>query len=339
MKGIRARSLREYNLKWCLAMSFKIIFTIFISLFFAANLGAQTLKGIVAGKLVDSETGDPLIYANVHLEGTTFGAASDLEGNYRIVSVPPGTYNVKLNYMGYAETQITDVVVTAGEVTKINVTLKPEVLEAEEVMVTAKALRNTEAVLLKDRQKAIAVSDAISAEAISRSGSGDAAEAMTKVTGASVVDGKYVYIRGLGERYSNTHLDGAELPTADPDKKAFQMDLFPSNLLDNIVTVKTFTPDKPGNFSGGIVNIGTKTFPESFTMSFSSSASCNTQTTLNDNFILYGGGSTDWLGFDDGTRDIPDLFDNWNKEDWPTVTGARYNDEEAAKLGGVAISY
>jgi len=345
MRGKLISLKGEYNLKWCYAMFSKSILTSFFILFLIFSFGsisdvqAQSTKGIIAGKLVDSETGDPLIYANVHIEGTTFGAASDLEGNYRIVSVPIGKYTLKVTYMGYTETTVTDVVVNPGDVTKINVTLKPEVLEAEEIVVTAKALRNTEAVLLKDRQKSIAVSDAISAEAISRSGSGDAAEAMTKVTGASVVDGKYVYIRGLGERYSNTHLDGAELPTADPDKKAFQMDLFPSNLLDNIVTVKTFTPDKPGNFSGGVVDIGTKTFPEDFTLSFSTSAAYNTQTTLNDEFILYPGGSTDWLGFDDGTRDIPDIYKDRSKADWPTVTSARYDDEQAAKLDQLSKAF
>ena len=85
---------------------------------------------------------------------------------------------------------------------------------------------------------------------------------MEKVTGASVVGGKYVYVRGLGDRYSSTHLNGIELPTSDPDRKAVQFDLLPSALLDNIVTQKTFTPDKPGNFSGGLVNIGTKSYPD-----------------------------------------------------------------------------
>ena len=99
---------------------------------------------------------------------------------------------------------------------------------------------------MRERSRAIAVSDAISAQAISRSGSGDAAAAMTKVTGASVVGGRYVYIRGLGDRYASTTLNGSALPSADPDRKAFQLDLFPAALLENIVTLKTFTPDKPG---------------------------------------------------------------------------------------------
>ncbi|MBN1543672.1 TonB-dependent receptor, partial [candidate division KSB1 bacterium] len=164
------------------------------------------------------------------------------------------------------------------------------------------------------RQKSNAVSDAISSEAISRSGSGDAAQAMKQVTGASVVGGKYVYIRGLGERYSSTHLNGAELPSADPDKKAFQMDLFPANLLQNIVTLKTFTPDKPGNFSGGVVDIGTKTFPESFTLAFSSSATYNSHSTFNDNFLGYSRGSDFWMASDDGIHSLPGALQNKNLE-------------------------
>ena len=99
---------------------------------------------------------------------------------------------------------------------------------------------------------------------MSRSGSGDAAAAMTKVTGATVVGGKYVFVRGLGDRYSNTQLNGIELPTSDPDKKSFQLDLFPSYLLENIITHKTFTPDKPGNFSGGLVDVTTRGIPDAF---------------------------------------------------------------------------
>ncbi|MDZ7344638.1 MAG: TonB-dependent receptor, partial [candidate division KSB1 bacterium] len=190
-------------------------------------------------------------------------------------------------------------------VAEVNFALKPEALQAEEVIVEAQSLKNTEAALLKNRQKAAAVSDAISAEAISRSGSGSAADAMEQVTGASVVDGKFIYVRGLGDRYTNTQLNGVTLPSANPDRNTVALDLFPSKLLENIVTVKTFTPDKPGNFTGGSVDIGTRSFPESFSMSFSLSSSYNTQTTFDDNFLTYPGGKRDWLGFDDGTRDLP----------------------------------
>lgn len=274
----------------------------------ATSAFANDVTGKVTGTVVDSETGEPLIGANVFFEGTNIGAASDLDGQFTIKKIPPGTYNLIVSMIGYAKLTVSQVKVDAGETLSYDLSLKPEAIMAEDVVVVAEIIENTEAALLKKRQKSIAISDAISAEAISRSGSGDAAEAMTKVTGASVVDGKYVYIRGLGERYASTHLNGVELPSADPDKKAFQLDLFPANLLDNIVTLKTFTPDKPGNFSGGVVDIGTKAFPEQFTMSFSSSASYNSQATWSDKFLLYSRGSTDWLAIEDGTRDIPDML-------------------------------
>jgi len=297
---------------------------------FTINLQAQSLKGKISGKLVDAETGSPLIGANVMIQDTNLGAASDLDGNYIISSVPPGKYTLAVMMMGYTKITVNEVVVTDGEVTKINASLKPEVLESEEVVVTAKAIRNTESVLLKDRQKAIAVSDAISAEAISQAGAGDAAEAVKQITGASVVDGKYVYVRGLGDRYTSTQLNGAEIPSTDPYKRSGSIDLVPTNLIDNIVTIKSFTPDKPGDFSGGTVDIVTKDFPEDLKVEFSTSVSYNTNTTFNDdkNTIGYEGGNLDWLGMDDGTRDIPDYvkengvphFDNSSAKNLETLS-------------------
>ncbi|MBD3289017.1 TonB-dependent receptor plug domain-containing protein [candidate division KSB1 bacterium] len=286
-----------------------ILFSILL-IFTTGSIYAQS-KGKISGKLVDSQTGDPLIYANVKLEGTSLGAASDLEGNYIINAVPPGNYTLIVQYIGYTATKITDVQVIAGEVTKVNASLSPEIIEGEEVVVTAKALNNTEASLLKHRQKALAVSDAISAEAISQAGAGDAAEAVKQITGASVVDGKYVYVRGLGDRYTSTQLNGASLPSTDPYKRSGSIDLVPTNLIDNIVTVKSFTPDKPGDFSGGTVDIKTKDFPEKLKIDFSTSVSYNTNTTFNDgrNTIGYSGGDLDWLGIDDGSRDVPDYVE------------------------------
>ncbi|RQW04314.1 TonB-dependent receptor, partial [candidate division KSB1 bacterium] len=303
----KAQNLKLISFSNLFFASFLILSLLFA---FTNNLEAQSVKGKISGKLVDAETGAPLIGANVVIQGTNMGAASDLEGNYLILGVPPGNYALLVMMMGYAKVTINDIVVTAGEVTKINASLKTEVIEAEEVVVTAKAIRNTEAVLLKDRQKAIAVSDAISAEAISRSGSGNAAEAMKQVTGASIVDGKYVFVRGLGDRYTSTQLNGAEIPSSDPYKRAGSIDLIPTNLVDNIIAVKTFTPDKQGNFSGGTVDIRTKDFPEQLDLKFSAGTSYNTQTTFSDNAIGYAGGNLDWLGMDDGKRDIPEVVES-----------------------------
>ena len=294
---------------------------------FAHPTLAQT--GTVSGSVLDRQTDDPLVGAIIFLEGTQIGITCDVEGRFQLFDVPVGTYVLASSMIGYQDASIIGVEVQDGEVAKLTITLSPEALELDdEVIVEAKALRNTGAALLKERQKAPAVSDAISAEEISRAGSGDAAEAMSHVTGASVVEGKYVYIRGLGDRDSSVQLNGSSLPNADADKRSVPMDLFPTSLLDNIVTTKSFTPDKPGNFTGGAVNIGTKAFPDNFTLSVSASTKFNTQSTFNDQFLTYDGGGLDWIGVDDGTREIPATLSG--DAEIPDV-GAAYNDEEKAR--------
>lgn len=289
--------------------------------------------GKIAGKVVDEEFGDGLIGANVIVEGTSIGAATDIEGNFLINNVPAGTYNVVFSMIGFEKKKVTGVVITDGKVTRLEVTLGTESFETDEVVVTATAVEDSEAGLLIKRQKSASVSDAISAEQISRSGSGDAAAAVKQVVGASVVGGKYVYVRGLGERYSSTQMNGAELPSSDPNKKAFQLDLLPASLLENITTIKTFTPDKPGSFSGGIVDVGTKTFPEKFVFKVSSSIGYHSKATFNDDYLTSVSGDNDWLGVDDGTRELPDAVKSPDIQ-IPNSVSARFNTPQANALDG-----
>ena len=177
----------------------------------------QAQTGTIAGVVVDSEQGDPLIGATVAIVGTTQGAATDLEGRYRITNLDPGEYDVRFSYTGYQAKTVEGVSVEAGETTRLEMDLTSETREMDEVTITAQAARDSEAGLLRQRQKATGVSDAISAEAIGRSGAGNAADAMSKVTGASVLEGKYVNMRGLQGRYVNAQLNGTSLPSADPD--------------------------------------------------------------------------------------------------------------------------
>ncbi|MFO7446376.1 MAG: TonB-dependent receptor [Ignavibacteriaceae bacterium] len=317
-------------------MKYKLLKILLLTLFTVSAINAQS--GIISGTVVDEKTGEALIGANILIQGTTNGAATDIDGNYRITAVTPGTYTLVTSMVSYAKTTITGVIVDSDKVTKIDITLSEEAYQTDEVVVTARMLEDNEASLLKLRQRSNSVSDAISSELISRSGSSSAADAMTKVTGASVVGGKYVYVRGLGDRYSSTHLNGAELPSADPDKKAFNMDLFPAGVLENIVTIKSFTPDKPGNFSGGIVDIATKSYPDQFTLKLSSSSSYNSATSFKNNFLTYQGGGKDWLGMDDGTRAIPDIFLNPDLK-IPNASTARFNTEQTQLLDDVSKSF
>jgi TonB-dependent receptor len=306
---------------------------------FYNKASAQTSsKGTISGQLVDSETGQPLIGASVVIVGTKTGTATDLDGNFIINKIPQGIYNLMVSSVGYTPKTIEQATVTPEGNLELNIALDKQYIKTGKITVTAKAVQNTEASLLKKRQRATSVSDAISAEAISKSGSSTAASAMTQVTGASVVGGKYVYVRGLGDRYSSTHMNGVELPSADPDKKAFQMDLLPSNLLDNIVTLKSFTPDKPGNFSGGIVDIGTRDYPDRLTLKFSMSGSYNTQATSNEKFLTYAGGGRDWLGMDDGARGIPEALQDESIA-IPNTVEAWKNADKAYELDRLSNSF
>jgi carboxypeptidase-like protein/TonB-dependent receptor-like protein len=265
-------------------------------------------KGRMYGVVAEAGTGAPVEAVNVFLQGTNIGAITDAQGRFNIKAVPPGVYRVSVSKIGYGVYQA-QVSVFPGQEQRLEFELAVQVIQLESLLIEAEAPEHKqEDLLLQQRQRAVEIQDAIGSEQMSRSGSGDAAEAVSRVTGASVVDGKYVYVRGLGDRYSSTRLNGSELPSADPYRKSVQMDLFPSSLLDRIVTVKTFSPDRPGNFSGGAVEMWTKRFPEKFTFSFSQSATYNARASFNNSALLYPGGNRDWLGMDDGTRALPELL-------------------------------
>jgi outer membrane receptor protein involved in Fe transport len=305
------------------------------AVFAATILGTSPAIHSISGTVVDARTGEPLIGVSVRIDGTVLGAATDLDGRFVIRNIAPGVVSLTISSVGYAATRISEVTVGDSSIAGLQVLLHPQAYEQGEVKVTAKRLMSGDGALLKHRQAALAVSDAIGAEAISRSGGGDAAQAMSRVTGASVVGGKYVYVRGLGERYSNTLINGSQAPTADPDKQAVNMDLVPAGLLDNIIVEKTFTPDKPGNFSGGSVNLTTKDTPDRRYLSFGSSVTYNSQVTFSDDVLYYPGGSQDWLGQDDGGRAIPDYLLDPNL-DIPTPTEARRDTSKALFLDKMA---
>ncbi|MCI0530933.1 MAG: carboxypeptidase-like regulatory domain-containing protein, partial [candidate division Zixibacteria bacterium] len=294
--------------------------------------------GAIQGKLSDAHTGEALIGATVRLEGTPFGGATDLDGKFQIREVPEGKYVLTASYMGYSKSTLDNLKVSSGQVTNTSLSLKQEAIAMDEVVVETKALRDTEGALLKVRKEASSIRDAISSEEMSKSGSSDAAQALSQVTGASVQEGKYVLIRGLGERYVTTQLNGSALPSADPDKKSVQMDLFPAKLLDNVTAIKTFTPDKPGDFTGGIINMETKSLPEKFSANFSSSRGYNSNSTSSPYFLTYAGGDRDWMGMDDGTRQLPgELGDP--EVDIPTASQAYRNADRAHELDRLSKSF
>lgn len=268
-------------------------------------------KGTIRGQVIDDASGETMIGATVTISGTTIGAATDMDGKFVIADIEPGLYAVQISFISYSPVTISDVEVKAGEITVLNnIRLKEEALGLEEVVVTASALKDSESALLTMQRKSSSVLDGISSEMFSKNNDNDAAAAIRRVTGVSVEGGKYMVVRGLGDRYSKASLNKAELPSLDPNKNAVQMDLFPSNLLDNMIVYKTFSPELPGSFSGGFVDISTKEFPEKFTLQASASLGYNTNATFNDQFLTSVKGKNFWTGMDDGTFDLPKQAQN-----------------------------
>ena len=267
------------------------------------RLAAAEAAGFVTGRVVSAETGAPVAGASVAVAGGA-PVTTDLEGAFRL-GVAPGFLTLTASKAGFRATEVTGVVVVAGAVVQVDVALPAadeSVVRMEAFSVSAEVVQTSGAGLLGLRQKAAAVSDAIGSDQMGKLGFGTAAAAMKAVTGASVVGGKYVYIRGLGERYSSTMVNGVEVPSADPDRRAVNMDMFPSDLVDAIVTTKTFTPDKPGNFTGGSVDLKTKEFPDQFMFSVSASLAHNSETTRQD-FLGSGGPGNTW-GRDEDRKSV-----------------------------------
>ncbi len=262
---------------------------------------AQT--GRVAGRVVDRETGRPLTAARVMIVGVPGAVETDLDGRYRTPPVPVGLVSVRAAYIGYKAMLRDSVQLVAGQVVTVDFVMTVQAVELEELSVESEVPSSpkSDAGLLAAQQAAPGVSDGISAEAISRSPDSDGGDVIRRVTGVTVFDKKFVVVRGLNERYSNTQLNGADLPSPEPLKKVAPLDIFPANLLESIVTVKTATPDKPGDFAGGSVEIRTKEFPDNFTLQIGASQGLNSQSTFIRSAVGPRGG-TDFLGFGDSKR-------------------------------------
>ncbi len=267
---------------------------------------AYAQEGTIRGMIIEDETGEAVIGANVFVPELSTGTVTDLDGKFSI-DVSPGTYSLRISYVGFQNLTIKDIEVEAGKVTLLdNIRIQDGNLELQEVVVTAESIRTTETALLTIKKKSPAMLDGISSSRMQLTGDATAVEAAKRVTGVSVENGKYIYVRGLGDRYSKTMLNNVDIPGLDPDRNTLQMDIFPTNLIDNIVVSKNFTADMPADFTGGLLNVETKDFPEEKIFSVSLSTSFNPDMNLNSDYLTYEGGATDFLGFDDGTRALPE---------------------------------
>ena len=276
----------------------------FFSFTLCASAFSQQFGGI-RGQVVDSDFGQPIAKAQVTIMGSPFGAVTDDQGNFTISGVPPGVYTVQTRAASYIPKTVPDISVASGSFNEMRFEAVAEIEEMEELVVPGEIEKASETGLLAERQNASAVMDMIGQDFISRLGAANAGDAMKRMVGTSVVDGKYVAVRGMPDRYVNTLMNGGRLPSTDPDKRAINVDLFPGSILESINTYKTFTPDQPADFTGGSVDIRTRTFPDKPSFGTGFTVEYNSQATLNPDFLTYNGGGTGLFGGKANNRAIP----------------------------------
>ncbi len=273
----------------------------------AAATGTPAAKLRVVGTVVDQQSAIALPGVPVEVVGTGEVVYTDVDGRY-ILSLPRGTHQLKILLDGYQERTVT-VEVAGTQTVTVNVPLAMNAY-AETVTVVGRAVdaeTSSAAAQLTERMNANVITDNMGASEMRQNADGDAAGAMARVTGISVVDNSYVFVRGLGERYSNTTLNGATLPTTEPDKKVVPLDLVPTGLLDSVQVVKTYQPDRSAEFAGGLVQIQPLKFPtgRSFTGGYAYGSNSLTNGKAGWD---YPGGDRDAWGYDDGARSLPAGF-------------------------------
>jgi len=272
----------------------------------ALAAGQTELTGTIAGRVVDRASNESIPGVAVFIEGTSFQSMTDLDGRYKL-NVPEGQYTIVCRYIGYQPKAVSGIKVSPKEVVNVDAMLDIMAQNINEVIIVADMKRENIGSILLMQKRSATIQDGISAESIKRTSDKNSGEVVRRMSGASTQEGKFVIIRGLGERYTNATLNGVPMSSTEPDKKAFSFDLFPSSLLDNIIVTKTAMPELPGEFAGGIIQINTRDIPDRNFLTLSAGTGMNSQSTFKS-YRESPGGKTDWLGKDDGTRALPDGF-------------------------------
>lgn len=280
-----------------------LLFTIFHSLY-SQNLSAQTgtLQGIIADKI----TGETIIGANVIIEGTTTGTSTDLNGEFKL-NLPAGTYNVLVSFISYETVLIEGVRVESGKTAYLNVSLEEVSTTIEGVEIVARKVTHTEMSLISAIKASNVVASGISAQQISRSQDTDAAAVVKRIPGVTIIDDRFIMIRGLAERYNPTFLHNIPAPSMEIDVKSFSFDIIPSNLIDRIMIYKSPSPELSGDFAGGVVEVFTKTISDENFISINFSTGYDESSSFG-NFYEQRQGKNHWLGFNDKVNALPSDF-------------------------------
>lgn len=262
--------------------------------------------GIIKGTVYDRTTKEPLIGATVISETADCGTAADIDGNYQL-NLSDGKHNLIVKYVGYSDTIIRAINVN-GEV-RCDIPMVPDIASLSELVVVAAARKDTEAAMIEEEKESDVVQSSVSAQQIAKTQDKDASEVVRRIPGISIIDDKFVMVRGLSQRYNNVWLNGGAVPSSEADSRAFSFDIIPSSQLDNIVIVKSPAPEYPADFTGGFILINTKYQPVGKGLNISLGGSLNDMTHFRD-FKYSKGSGTDFLGFDGGVRELPGGIDH-----------------------------
>lgn len=295
----------------------RIVYMLLVMLFISAQAMAL---GKISGKITDEKTGEAIIGATILVKGTSEGASTDVDGKYTI-NIQAGTYVVQVKYMGYQTKEVSDVHVTAEGTATVNVAIsEAKSQELKEVVVRSSLKKENINALYTIQKNSATISDGISADVIKKSPDRSTGEVLKRVSGTTIQDNKFVIVRGLSDRYNVALVDNAILPSTEPNRKAFSFDIIPSAMIDNIIITKAATPDLPGDFAGGAINILTKETPDQNFNNLSIGFNYNTMST-GQQFKSGYRTSTDFLGFDNGARQLPSSFPSVNSIQTGNVNG------------------
>jgi TonB-dependent receptor len=285
---------------------------------FAASARGQSGNGALRGSILDADFSVPVSGATVVIEGAGQAVTTDENGSFFINNLPPGQYTVLASKEGFVRERRGNVVIGQGAVKEIDLEMTAEVVELDEFVVSQEELIETaqgfEAVALRTELKSF--TEVLGAQFISQTGATDAAKLLAKTTGVNVSEGKFVVVRGLADRYNSVTLNGLRIPSSDPDRRAVALDLFPSSVIEDVRTSKTFLPNMPGESTGANIDVKTKSVPDADFAKAKVGTGYNNQTTGNGNYLSYNGGGTGMFG-NARDRALPGFIRNTTTRDLP----------------------
>lgn len=282
-----------------------LLFSIALQIALASTVFSQT--GTIRGSIKDSKTNEDLIGATVLIEGTTLGAATDVNGFFSISKVPAGKVKLVLTYVAYKKKEIPNITVEAEKVTEVNTQMDDEATVLQEVKVVGTRQTNTEVSVISEIKASQNIVSGISSQQIARTLDRDAAQVVKRVPGITIVGDRFINIRGLNSRYNNVMLHNAFTPSMETDVKSFSFDIIPSSQIDRLLVFKSPSAELPGEFAGGVVKIFTKNIPDQNSLVFDYGVSFRSGTTFGE-FSQPEQGKNYWTGFNNGYQNLPANF-------------------------------